>query len=187
MSSTDFILARVEFMGVSIIVTEPPTVSSLPFHLWVYDYCNVTTLITFGPANYSMAPINNRNIEVMVFNYPSSTALTGAVLIDWQNFMHKKITDAYSSSKSNLICILDDAAGVKTTILLSILIYHWGLSLENALQRSKEDFPRTILTSEEEIFLYKQMLATKQLSRTKRLVYFFRWYVSQLGFFRRRY
>lgn len=182
--TTDLILGKIEFMGVSIIVTEPPTVSLLPRHLLMYDYYNIATLITFGPASYSVAPIKNRGIDVMTFDYPSSTALTKAVSAEWQSFMHRKIINAYASPKSNQICILDDTAGVKATILLSILMYHWGLSLENALRRSKECFPRAVLTSEEDVFLCKQMLNGRQLSRTKRLIYLFRRYAMQLGFFR---
>lgn len=184
-SSSDFILAKIECMGVSIIVTEPPTVSSLPLHLRVYDFLSVTTLVTFGPANYSMTPIRNRGLSVTVFEYPSSTALTDSVLAEWQSFMQRKILTADSSPKRELICILDDTAGVKATILLSLLMYHWGLSLENALQRSKECLPRTVLTSEEEIFLCKQILATKQISRTKRFLFLFKRYGRRLRLFRR--
>lgn len=172
-------------MGVFIIVTELPTVSSLPLHLQVYDFLNVTALVTFGPANYSMAPIRNRGLSITIFNYPSSTALTHNVLVEWQNFMQRRILAAHSSSKRELICILDDTAGVKTIILLSLLMYHWGYSLENALQRSREYLPRIVLTSEEEIFLCKQILATKQLSHTKRFLFLFRRYVLQLRLCRR--
>lgn len=178
--SSDFIFAKIDCMGVSIIVTELPTVSSLPLHLQVYDFLNVTALVTFGPASYSMAPIRNRGLSVTMFDYSSSTALTHSALAEWQSFMQRKILDAHSSPRRELICILDDTAGVKTIILFSLLMYHWGCSLEHALQRGREYLPRVVLTSEEEIFLCKQILATKQISRTKRFLFLFRRYVLQL-------